>query len=136
MRRKFCEADHEAYRELARTFVERAVKPNQERWEREHDTGRQVWKAAGAQGLIGLLVPERFGGQGITDYRYRSVLMEELARVGAASLGAGFALQDDIAIPYIADFGTDEQKSRWLPAMVAGESIGAAGPARAAGRRD
>jgi alkylation response protein AidB-like acyl-CoA dehydrogenase len=127
MRRNFYQADHAAYREIARTFVEREVVPNQERWEREHGTGRQVWKAAGAQGLIGLLVPERFGGPGITDYRYRSVLMEELARVGAASLGAGFALQDDIAIPYIADFGTDEQRARWLPAMAAGESIGAIG---------
>jgi alkylation response protein AidB-like acyl-CoA dehydrogenase len=127
MRRNFYEADHETYREIARTFVEREVAPHQERWEREHDTGRQVWKAAGAHGLIGLLVPEEFGGQGIADYRYRSVLMEELARVGAASLGAGFALQDDIAIPYIADFGTDEQRARWLPAMAAGESIGAIG---------
>ena len=127
MRRNFYEADHEAYREIARTFVDREVVPSQERWEREHDTGRQVWKAAGAQGLIGHRVPERFGGPGITDYRYRSVLMEELARVGAASLGAGFALQDDIAIPYIADFGTDEQRARWLPAMAAGKSIGAIG---------
>ena len=127
MHRDFFEPDHEAYREIARTFVEREVVPSQERWEREHDTGRQVWKAAGAQGLLGLLVPEKFGGPGVTDYRYRSVLMEELARVGAASLSAGFALQDDIAIPYIADFGTDEQRARWLPAMVAGESIGAIG---------
>ena len=53
--------------------------------------------------------------------------MEELARVCAASVSSGFGLQDDIAIPYIVDLGTDEQKARWLPRMAAGECIGAIG---------
>jgi alkylation response protein AidB-like acyl-CoA dehydrogenase len=127
MRRNFYEADHEAYREIARTFVEREVVPNQARWEQERSIDRHAWKVAGAQGLIGMLVPPEFGGPGVADYRYRCVVMEELARVGAASLSAGFALQDDIAIPYLVDFGTDDQRARWLPAMVAGESIGAIG---------
>ena len=51
--------------------------------------------------------------------------MEELARVCAASLSSGFGLQDDIAIPYIVDLGTEEQKARWLPPMATGECIGA-----------
>jgi long-chain-acyl-CoA dehydrogenase len=51
--------------------------------------------------------------------------MEEFARAGATSISSGFGLQDDIAIPYITDLGTDEQKSRWLPKMASGECIGA-----------
>jgi len=52
-------------------------------------------------------------------------VMEEFARAGATSISSGFGLQDDIAIPYIIDLGTDEQKSRWLPKMASGECIGA-----------
>jgi alkylation response protein AidB-like acyl-CoA dehydrogenase len=53
------------------------------------------------------------------------VVMEELAKVCATSLSSGFGLQDDIAIPYIADLGTEEQQARWLPPMASGEAIGA-----------
>jgi alkylation response protein AidB-like acyl-CoA dehydrogenase len=123
MRRNFYEPDHEAYREIVRSYVEREVVPNQARWEQERTIGRPTWKVAGRQGLIGLLVPPEFGGQGVADYRYRCVVMEELARVGAASLSAGFAMQDDIVIPYLARFGTDDQRARWLPGLAAGESI-------------
>ena len=124
MRRNFYEPDHEAYREIVRTYVEREVVPNQARWEQERTIGRPTWKVASRQGLIGLLVPPEFGGQGVADYRYRCVVMEELARVGAASLSAGFAMQDDIVIPYLARFGTVDQRARWLPGLAAGESIG------------
>jgi alkylation response protein AidB-like acyl-CoA dehydrogenase len=127
MRRDFYEPDHEAFRDSVRTFIEREVVPNQARWEQERNVDRHTWQVAGKQGLIGLLVPPELGGVGEADFRYRCVLMEEFARIGSASLSAGFALQDDIAIPYVLDFGTPEQRARWLPAMAAGESIGAIG---------
>jgi long-chain-acyl-CoA dehydrogenase len=75
--------------------------------------------------VIGLLVPDGLGGPGVSDFRYRYVVVEELTRIGATSLSAGFALQDDIAIPYIVDLCTEEQKARWLPGMASGEIIGA-----------
>jgi long-chain-acyl-CoA dehydrogenase len=86
---------------------------------------RQPWLAAGKQAIIGHLIPEQFGGLGTQDFRFRFVVMEELAKVCATSLSSGFGLQDDIAIPYIVDLATEEQAARWLPAMASGECIGA-----------
>jgi alkylation response protein AidB-like acyl-CoA dehydrogenase len=125
MDRDFYDDDHEAFRAIAREYVAREVAPHQQRWETDRFIDRSAWLAAGKQGLIGLPVPAEYGGPGATDFRFRTVLMEELARVGAASLSSGFGLQDDIALPYLIDLGTDEQKSRWLPPMATGQAIGA-----------
>jgi alkylation response protein AidB-like acyl-CoA dehydrogenase len=125
VRRTLYDPDHEAFRDVVRQFVEREVVPSQQRWDDNHLIDRDTWLAAGKQGIIGTWVPEEYGGGGIRDYRYRCVVMEELAAVAAGSLASGIALQDDIALPYLLDLGTAEQKERWLPPMVAGERIGA-----------
>jgi long-chain-acyl-CoA dehydrogenase len=125
VRRNLYEPDHEAFREVVQAFVKREVIPNAERWEQERSVDRQTWLAAGKQAIIGLSVPEEYGGGGTDDFRYRCVVMEELAKICATSLSSGFGLQDDIAIPYLVDLGTPEQKARWLPPMAAGEWIGA-----------
>ncbi|QIZ38002.1 acyl-CoA dehydrogenase family protein [Saccharopolyspora sp. ASAGF58] len=125
MERLLFTADHDAYRELVKEFVTREVEPNLQRWDDEHLIDRAVWRAAGKQGVIGLSVPEEYNGGGQPDYRYQSVVMEEFAKVGAASLISSFSLQDNIVIPYINDLGTDDQKRRWLPGMATGELIGA-----------
>ena len=113
MRRGLYDHDHEAFREVVQAFVKRGVTPNQQRWDSEHLVDRPVWLAAGKQAIIGHLIPEQFGGLGTQDFRFRCVVMEELAKVCATSLSSGFGLQDDIAIPYIVDLGTDEQLARW-----------------------
>lgn len=125
MQRDLYEDTHEDFRALARRFVDREVTPNLARWDEQRQIDRATWRAAGELGLIGLSAPEEVGGMADTGYRFRSVFVEELARVGAASLASSFSLHDDIVIPYIADLGTPEQIARWLPGMVAGESIGA-----------
>ena len=125
MRRGLYEQDHEAFREVVQAFIKREVTPNQKRWDEEHLIDRPVWLAAGKQAIIGHLIPEQFGGLGTQDFRFRCVVMEELAKVCATSLSSGFGLQDDIAIPYIVDLGTEEQLARWLPPMASGECIGA-----------
>lgn len=115
--------DHEQFRSVVTEFVAREVSPHLERWHADRLTGREVWRAAGEQGVIGLSAPEEYGGPGLSDFRYRMVVCEELAKVGAASLSSGFGLHDDILLPYVADLGTDEQKRRWLPGMVSGELL-------------
>ena len=80
MQSTFYETDHDLFRRTAREFVEREVAPNLERWERERLIGPEVWLAAGKQGLIGLGVPEEFGGAGQNDWRFRCVVMDELLR--------------------------------------------------------
>ncbi|MGV9868979.1 acyl-CoA dehydrogenase family protein, partial [Rhodococcus koreensis] len=125
MQRTIFEKDHEAYRETVREFLAREIEPNYEQWEADRLIDRSAWLAAGKSGIVGLAVPEEFGGSGVTDFRFRYVVAEEIARTATTSFGSGLALQDDIAIPYIANLGTDEQKQRWLPGMAAGELIGA-----------
>ncbi|MFS3128825.1 acyl-CoA dehydrogenase family protein [Nocardioides sp. Bht2] len=124
MKRTLYTEDHEAFRGTVAAFVEREVVPHLERWEEQRIIDREVWLAAGKQGLLGLAAPEEYGGAG-GDYRFRNVILEEFARVHATSLASSFSLQDDIAIPYIAEIGNEEQKQRWLPPMIAGELIGA-----------
>jgi alkylation response protein AidB-like acyl-CoA dehydrogenase len=125
MHRTLFEADHEAYRETVRAFLAREIEPHYERWESERLIDRSAWLAAGKSGLVGLGVPEEHEGPGVRDYRFRYVVAEEIARTGATSFGSGLSLQDDIAISYINDLGTEDQKRRWLPGMAAGALIGA-----------
>ena len=125
MDRTILNEDHHAFREMAAEFAAREVVPRLEKWESDRLIGRDAWEAAGNQGLLGLNVPVRDGGIIDGDYRYRAVLIEELAKVHATSLAAGFALQDDIAMPYVIELGTDEQRARWLPGMARGTLIGA-----------
>src|SRR5262249_29088855 len=71
-----------------RPGLTREVAPNQPRWERERIVDRQAWLAAGKQSIVGLLIPERFGGAGTSDFRYRCVVMEELGHACATSLSS------------------------------------------------
>jgi alkylation response protein AidB-like acyl-CoA dehydrogenase len=119
------EAVHEEYRATARAFVEREVVPNLQRWDDERQVDRDTWKKAGQAGLVGLAVPERFGGAGVSDYRYRFALCEEIARVGAASLQSAFGTNDDIVLGYLLSLGTEDQQARWLPGFATGETVGA-----------
>jgi alkylation response protein AidB-like acyl-CoA dehydrogenase len=121
----FFDPQHEAFRSAVRQFVEREVAGHLDDWDERRIIDRATWLAAGKHGLLGFAVPERLGGGGTGDYRFRCVLAEELAAVGAASLNSSFALQDDIFIPYLLRLGTDEQQRRWLPGLCAGELIGA-----------
>jgi long-chain-acyl-CoA dehydrogenase len=108
-----------------RTFVDREVTPNLAQWDEDRMIGRETWLAAGRQGIVGLSGPESCGESGLTDFRFRNVVIEELARIGAAALQSSFSLQDDIVIPYFTSLATEEQKARWLAPMCVGEKIGA-----------
>lgn len=127
MDRTIYDEDHEAFREVVKEFLKRhATLAAQERWESAGEIDRDTMLAAGESGLIGLSVPEDFGGAGmLNDYRFRAVVNEETIRAGLGSLAGAFGIQDDLAVPYIAHFGTDEQKSTWLPRMATGEVLGA-----------
>jgi len=116
--------EHELYREAVRRFLETEVVPRHREWEEEGVVSRDIWLKAGAAGFLCSNVPEEFGGAG-ADYRYNAVFTEELGRVGAT--GPGFAVHSDMAANYILNFGTEEQKRRWLPGMVAGTCIAALG---------
>lgn len=127
MRRDIYDEDHEAFREMVKEFVRRYVtNEKREQWDRDGEVDRATMLAAGQQGLIGLSVPEEFGGAGmLMDFRFRAVVNEEVLRAGAGSLAGAFGIHDDLAVPYLAHFGTDAMKQKWLPKMATGEVLGA-----------
>src|SRR5262245_24731967 len=125
MRRSFYDEDHEAFRATVREFVQREVVPHQDSWEDLGHIDQNLWLTAGKQGLLGLAFPERHGGGGVDDFRYRCVVMEELAAVGAASVDSATRLVDDLVGPYLVDLASEEQQARWLPGLAAGTTTAA-----------
>ena len=119
--RPLLEPEHEAFRDTVRSFLEREVVPHHAQWEADGQVSREVWTKAGAQGLLCFDVAEEHGGPGVPDFRYNLVLAEEMCRAGAS--GPGFPVHTDIIVPYLSALGTPEQKRRWLPGCVSGETI-------------
>ncbi|HEV7656946.1 MAG TPA: acyl-CoA dehydrogenase family protein [Mycobacteriales bacterium] len=121
MQRTLFESEHDAFREMVRSFLDRSVAGRHEQWEKAGLVDRDVWVEAGKQGMLGMDVPEEYGGGGVPDFRYNAVLDEEIIRIGAT--GLGFGLHNDIVGPYLLSLTTQEQKRRWLPGFCAGEII-------------
>ena len=122
MPRNLYSADHEAFRQTAREFVERSLRPRAQQFIDDRVIDRQVWIEAGKQGLLGLEVPEVYGGSAAGDYRFNAVLGEELAKFTAAASSC-LGIHADCVAPYLVDLGTQEQKERWLPDFCSGELI-------------
>jgi alkylation response protein AidB-like acyl-CoA dehydrogenase len=116
--------EHEIFRESVRRFIETEITPFHLQWEHDGIVPRSIWEKAGQAGLLGCSIPEEYGGTG-ADHLFDFVLVEELARAGIT--GPGFAVHNEMVMPYILAFGTEEQKLHWLPRMVKGEVIGALG---------
>ncbi|MCA0239272.1 MAG: acyl-CoA dehydrogenase family protein [Proteobacteria bacterium] len=116
--------EHEAFRATVRRFIDAEIAPHHARWEHDGQVPRSLWAQAGATGLLGTSIPQDYGGTG-ADELFGFVVVEELARAGIT--GPGFAVHNEMVMPYINAFGSEEQKRRWLPAMVRGEVIGALG---------
>ncbi len=114
--------EHDDLAELARTFFTREVLPHAARHERQGHPDRAHYRRAGELGLLGLSVPERFGGGG-GDFTHEAVVLHEQALTGEGSLG--LAVHSGIVTGYLADYGTEEQKQRWLPGLCSGELVGA-----------
>lgn len=123
MKRTLYESDHEDFREAFRAFVEKEIVPHEAQWERDGAVARELFTTAGANGFLGIDAPEEYGGGGVRDFRFNAVISEELLRVGAAGSGLGLTLHNDIVLPYLLAYTTEEQRKRWLPGVVAGEKI-------------
>jgi len=127
--------DHEAFRQTAREFVERSLKPRAQQFIEERRIDREVWLEAGKQGLLGLEIPEAYGGSQAGDFRFNAVLAEELSAF-TASASSCFGIHTDCVAPYLVDLGTEEQKQRWLPGFCSGEIITAIAMTEASGGSD
>ncbi|RPA12767.1 acyl-CoA dehydrogenase family protein [Gordonia sp. OPL2] len=114
--------DLTALRDLARSFCEKEIKPNIEKFIEQHHVDRDLWNKAGDLGLLCMSIPEEYGGGGGT-FAHEAVLIEEQARIADSSWGA--SLHNGIVAHYLLAYGSEEQKKTWLPKMASGEVVGA-----------
>ncbi|WP_329320950.1 acyl-CoA dehydrogenase family protein [Streptomyces sp. NBC_01262] len=121
MRRDVFTADHEDFRQLVRTFVAKEVVPHYASWEEAGRLPREVFEKLGSLGLLGMAVPEEYGGAGIDDYRYNVVLQEEAARA-LVTLGT-VRTQLEVVLPYLLAYADQEQRDRWFPGLAAGRLL-------------
>ncbi len=135
MKREIYNEDHEAFRASVKEFLDREVVPNLDTYAENHGLTRDFWLAAGAQGFLGLEIPEAFGGSEAGDYRFNAVLTEELAKVNM-TLPSCVGIHADITVPYLVHLTNDEQKQRWLPKAATGEILTAIGMTEPGGGSD
>ncbi|WP_327005722.1 acyl-CoA dehydrogenase family protein [Dactylosporangium sp. NBC_01737] len=121
MEQHLYEAEHEAFRELCKAFLAREAVPYNDEWDKAGIVDREVWRKAGAAGLLGMDVDEEHGGGGQKDFRFNAVLVEEIVAAGAS--GLGFGLHNDVVAPYLTDLATEEQRKRWLPGFCSGDIV-------------
>lgn len=123
MRRDLYDDEHLAFGESFRTFLERDVVDEHERWSADGRLPREILRRAGEQGFLGMAVPEDYGGAGVADFRFNAVLAEEAQRAGLASFGLAVTLHNDICLPYFLELCDERQLERWLPGIASGELI-------------
>lgn len=127
--------DHEAFRASVREFIDRSMRPRAQEMIEKHCIPRDIWLEAGRQGLLGLSIPEEYGGAGADDWRFNAVLAAENAAFNQATASC-FGIHGNVCPPYIVAMGTDEQKQRWLPGIASGEKIVAIGMTEPSGGSD
>jgi alkylation response protein AidB-like acyl-CoA dehydrogenase len=115
-------ADHEAFRDSFRRFMDKEIAPHHEAWEEQGFVDRAVWDKAGENCFLCMTLPEAYGGSD-ADKLYSVVQMEELSRAGFT--GIGYGLHSEIVAPYILHYGTEAQKQKYLPKLASGEMVGA-----------
>jgi len=123
VKRSLYNDDHVAFADSFRRFVAQEITPDYLKWEAEGIAPRSLYKKAGDNGFLGMAIPQEFGGGGSHDFRFNSVIAEELAYAGIGGAGQGLTLHNDITTPYFTDICNDEQKARWLPGIASGDLI-------------
>lgn len=119
-RYRFETDEHVLFRETLRKFLSKEAVPHYEQWEKDRLIPVSFWRKLGEMGFLCPQVEDQYGGLGL-DFSYRVIIGEEMERVGAGLTGVG--LHNDIVVPYIESYGTEEQKKRWLPGCITADFI-------------
>jgi acyl-CoA dehydrogenase len=122
MERTIFETEHNLIRDAVRSFATEHISPFYEQWEEDGQVDRDMWRKAGEAGLLSPNVPAEFGGME-ADFRVNAVIGEELSAMGFISQAVGFSIHSDITVPYIMNYGTQEQKEKYLPACITGDIV-------------
>jgi acyl-CoA dehydrogenase len=120
MERQIYREEHGIFRDSFRKFLEKEMVPRLDEWEQAGTVSRDVWKRAGEQGFISPWLPEAYGGYE-ADFLYSVIEMEEISHSWAHAWT--LTLHGDICVPYLASYGTEEQKKRWLPGCASGDIL-------------
>ena len=110
------------FRDAVRGFIKAEIAPHFERWEAAGIVDRSYWQAGGAAGLLCPQIPEAYGGPG-GDFKLNAIVVEEIAHAGYNGPMTDFSVHSDVCAGYILNAGTEEQKKKWLPRMVSGETV-------------
>jgi len=119
MQRTVFNEDHEAFRATVRDFIAKEVTPVHEKWEEDGHPPRDFYRRLGELGVLGIQVPEEYGGGGEKSLKFNVVVAEEVAAAGA-SFGSQ-SVHTNLILPYLLEYANDEQKSRWLPGFASGD---------------
>ena len=114
--------DHDAFRDSFRRFMNAEIAPYHAQWEEQGHVDKAVWNKAGALGFLCMSLPEAYGGAD-ADKLFSIIQMEELSAAGFS--GIGYGLHSEIVAPYLMHYGTDAQKTKYLPKLATGEMVGA-----------
>ncbi|XP_007932729.2 long-chain specific acyl-CoA dehydrogenase, mitochondrial [Orycteropus afer afer] len=120
--RRIFSSEHDIFRENVRKFFQEELVPHHTEWEKAGEVSRELWGKAGKQGLLGVNIAEHHGGIG-GDLYSAFVVCEEQAYSNCS--GPAFVLHSDIVMPYIVNYGSEEQIKHFIPQMTAGKCIGA-----------
>ncbi|QOR67395.1 acyl-CoA dehydrogenase family protein [Cytobacillus suaedae] len=120
MTARYLQEEHHIFRDAFRKFLEKEAYPYYNDWEKQGLIPREFWTKMGDNGFLCPWVEEQYGGLG-ADFGYSTVIGEELEKVGSSTIG--ITLHNDIVVPYLEIYGTEEQKRKWLPKCISGECI-------------
>src|SRR6476659_1758492 len=109
----------------ARDFARQHIKPHVMEWNESQEFPIQLFKQLGQLVMMGVLVPEQYGGAGLSYFEYKTII-EEISKVDG-SIGLSVAAHNSLCTGHILSFGNEEQKQRWLPKLATAEWIGAWG---------
>lgn len=112
------------FQEMVRRILQQEVAPEFEQWEANQQVPRALWNTLGQAGLLGVDMPEEYGGAG-AGFEICQMICEEMSRLGFAGVGSGYNIHANIVMPYIFHIGTEQQKHRWLPQLALGDVLGA-----------
>ncbi|KJF24134.1 acyl-CoA dehydrogenase [Rhodococcus sp. ACPA4] len=119
MQRTVFNEDHEAFRATVRDFIAKEVTPVHEKWEEDGHPPRDFYRRLGELGVLGIQVPEEYGGGGESSLKFNVVVAEEVAAAGA-SFGSQ-SVHTNLILPYLLEYANEEQKNRWLPGFASGD---------------
>ena len=118
--RRIFDEEHDMFRDSVRKWADAELVPHVEQWKIDGQVSREVWKSAGAQGFLCMYADEKFGGLGIDDFRFDQILTEEITK---REYGFFLPLHNRVVGPYLQHLANDQQKEKYMPGVVSGETI-------------